>query len=122
VNWPAALVELVPTAVVTVTSTLLLPAGEVARQELAEQETWLAEDVPKATEPPLRLEPLTVTTVPPVVGPVAGLIAVTTGAGGGGVDEGVYTSAVAEAGTFPDELAPPATRTLPSGSRVAVWP
>jgi hypothetical protein len=67
------------------TSTVPLPAGAVAVHELEVQETEVAAAVPKLTVPPARLLPLTVTTVPPVLGPVVGLIALTTGAGDGAV-------------------------------------
>jgi hypothetical protein len=66
-------------------STVPLPAGEVALHEPELQETEPAAAEPKFTVPPAKLLPLTVTTVPPVLGPVAGLIALTTGVGGGAV-------------------------------------
>ncbi len=115
-NWSALLVALMPPAVVTVTLTVPLPAGEVAVHEVAVQDTPVAAMPPNATLPPVRLDPVTVTVVPPAAGPLDGLTPVTVGAG---VDvvPALYSSAEASA-LLP--LEPPATRTCPSGSRVAV--
>jgi hypothetical protein len=81
------LVRLVPPGVSTMTSTVPVPAGDVAVHELAVQLTLVAAVVPavvvKTTLPPERFDPVTVTVVPPVVRPLLGLIAVTTGRAGG---------------------------------------
>jgi hypothetical protein len=72
---------------VAVTSTVPLPAGLVALQLLElVQLTPVAADVPKLTVVALvlKLLPVMVTAVPPAAGPLAGLIAVIVGAGGGG--------------------------------------
>jgi hypothetical protein len=79
-------VTLTPPEVVTFTSTVPVPGGDAAVHEEAEQETCVAAVDPKVTVPPLRLLPVTVTTVPPGAGPDVGAIPVTTGAGGGGGD------------------------------------
>ena len=81
-NRSALPVALVPPAVVMVTSTVPVPAGEVAVHEDAEQDTPVAAVPPKATLPPVRFDPFTVTAVPPAAGPLDGLIPVTVGAGG----------------------------------------
>ena len=81
--WSAAVVALVPAVVVTVTFTVLVPAGEVAVHELAVQVTAEAAAVPNLTLPPDKFDPVTVTTVPPAAGPLDGVIPVTVGAGGG---------------------------------------
>jgi hypothetical protein len=73
---------LVPPGVLTKTSTVPVPAGEVAVQELAVQLVTVAAAVPNPAVPPDKLEPVIVTTVPPEVGPLVGLILVTFGAGG----------------------------------------
>ena len=80
-NWSALLVALVPLAVVTVTLTVPVPAGEVAVQDEAAQDTPVAAVVPKAT---------LLRQVRPGHGdrgaggwPVDGLTPVTAGAGGG---------------------------------------
>ena len=71
----------VPPAVVTVTSTAPVPAGDVAVTEVAVLAVRLvAGVVPKVTavaEP--RLVPVMTTVVPPAVGPAAGAMAVTVG-------------------------------------------
>ena len=69
--------------VVTVTSTVLEPAGEVALHELVLQFTPVAAIDPKETLPPVRFVPVIVTGVPPVAGPLFGEIPVTAGAGSG---------------------------------------
>jgi hypothetical protein len=83
VNWSEALVALVPAELVTFTSTVPLPAGEVAVIWLALTTTTLvAATPPKVTEvAPVKFEPFTVTDVPPAVGPLVGEIEVTAGAG-----------------------------------------
>ena len=80
-------VVLVPAEVVTVTSTVPVPAGEVASQVVTEaHDTPVAAVDPKSTvvapevvEKPV---PVIVTVVPPVAGPVVGSTPVTVGAGG----------------------------------------
>ena len=83
-NWSAALVALVPPAVVTVTSTVPLPAGDVAVIEVALLTvTDVAAVLPNFTlVAPVRFVPVMVTLVPPALGPVFGLMLVTVGAGG----------------------------------------
>ena len=82
-KWSAALVVLVPPDVVTVTSTVPDPAREVAVSEVAEETvTPVAAVVPKCTvAPEAKFVPVTVTTVPPLIGPCVGLTPVTDGAG-----------------------------------------
>jgi len=81
VNWSALLVALVPSAVVTVTSTVPVPSGATATicvavlvvidaAAVAPNFTAVADD---------RSVPVIVTVVPPALGPVVGLIDVTTG-------------------------------------------
>jgi hypothetical protein len=83
VNWSAAEVLEVPPPVVTFTSTASVPAGEVAVREVElRTSTAVAATVPKSTVAPLANPvPLTVTDVPPVTGPLAGLTELTVGAG-----------------------------------------
>jgi len=84
VNRSAAPVALVPPAdVVTVTSTVPLPAGEVAVIEVALLTlNEVAAVLPNLTAVvPLKLVPVIVTLVPPVVGPKFGATEVTVGAG-----------------------------------------
>ena len=71
-----------PPSVVTVTSTVPLPAGDVAVIEVALLITTEAAAVlPNLTvEAPVKLVPVIVTLVPPVVGPLVGEIDVTVGA------------------------------------------
>ena len=76
------MVALVCPATVTVTSAIPEPAGLVAVQVVALlQETFVAAVAPKliVVADVLKLVPVTVTTVPPADGPVAGLIPVTVG-------------------------------------------
>jgi hypothetical protein len=82
VNWSAALVALVPPAVVTVTSTVPAPAGEVAVIWVAPLTVKeLAAVLPNLTAvAPEKLVPAMVTLVPPVGGPVFGVTLVTVGA------------------------------------------
>ena len=72
-----------PTGFVTVTSTgPIAPAGETAVSELELCTVKLAGTPPKSTSVvPARFAPLTVTVVPPPSGPLAGLTALTVGAG-----------------------------------------
>jgi len=87
VNWSTGPTALVPPAVVTVTSTVPVPGGEITVQEVSSQDAPAATVPPKATVPPARPDPVTVTAVPPVAGPPAGAIAVTTGAGTGAAQD-----------------------------------
>ena len=82
-NLSAALTALVPPAVVTVTSTVPLPAGAVAVMVVGVLIVKVAGlPGPKSTAlAPVRFVPVMVTVVPPDVGPEVGLIAVTVGAG-----------------------------------------
>jgi hypothetical protein len=83
VKRSAELVALVPVGVVTVMSTVPVPAGDTALRSLDETTLKLfAGVVPKSTAvAPVKFVPVTVTVVPPDVGPELGLIAVTVGAG-----------------------------------------
>ena len=83
-NWSAALVALVPLDVVTVTSVVPVPAGDVAVMEVA---LLTVNDValvaPNFTAvAPVKFVPVMVTDVPPAVGPLAGLSPVTVGGAG----------------------------------------
>ena len=85
-NWSAEEGAEVPPGVVTVTSTVPEPAGEVAVQEVVEeQDTPVAALEPKSTVVPAvavrKLVPVIVTEVPPVVGPADGEMPVTVGTG-----------------------------------------
>jgi hypothetical protein len=82
VNWSAADVAEVPPAVVTLTSTVPVPAGEVAVIEVPEMTVKLVAGVaPKVTAvAPVRFVPVIVTEVPPARGPDVGEIEVTVGA------------------------------------------
>ena len=77
-------VALVPLGVVTVTSTVPDPGGEVAViSHSLTSVTFVAPLDPKSTVvAPVRFVPEIVTLVPPPVGPEDGLIPVTAGAGG----------------------------------------
>ena len=81
VNWSADDVADVPEPVVTVTSTVPEPEGDVAEIWLVELTTTpVADAVPNLTAvTPVKFEPLIVTPVPPVVGPVPGETPVTVG-------------------------------------------
>ena len=81
-NWSAAEVADVPPAVVTLTSTVPVPAGEVAVIEVAELTVKLVAAVaPNVTAVvPLNPVPVMVTDVPPAAGPDVGEIEVTVGA------------------------------------------
>jgi hypothetical protein len=69
--------------VVTVTSTVPLPAGEVAEIEVAELTVKAAGTVPKFTAvAPVKFVPVIVTLVPPAAGPLFGEIDVTVGPDG----------------------------------------
>jgi hypothetical protein len=85
VNLSAALAVLVPPGVVTVTSTVpTAPAGDVAVMVVALVTVNDAAAVaPKATAvAPVKLVPVMVTGVPPVLTPEDGATVVTAGAGG----------------------------------------
>ena len=56
-NWSAVLVALVPPAVLTVTSTVPEPGGDVAVHEPPPQDTAVAGLVPNDTLPPDRFDP-----------------------------------------------------------------
>jgi hypothetical protein len=82
VNALTELSVLVPDAVVSRTLTVPLLAGLVAVHVVAEEQlTPVAEFAPNwtAVAPTTKFEPVIVTTVPPVVGPVEGLMDETTG-------------------------------------------
>ena len=82
VKRSAAPFALVPSGVVTVTSTVPLPGGETTVIWSADTLYTAAATVPKSTAVvPVKSLPLTVTCVPPAAGPDDGLIPVTTGAG-----------------------------------------
>ena len=79
-NLSAGLVAQVPPAVVTVTFTVPVPAGDVAVMEVELTTVKVAVAVPKCTAvAPVKAVPVTVTEVPPVVGPEVGSIALTVG-------------------------------------------
>ena len=81
-NRSAAVFALVPAGVATVTSTVPAPGGEVAVHWVAlTHDTFVAGVAPKLTTAfAVKLAPVTVTLVPPVVGPEFGLTPVTVGA------------------------------------------
>jgi hypothetical protein len=76
---------LVPAAVVTFTSTVPVPAGDVAVMvESLPTEYVAAAVAPNFTaDAPVKFVPVIVTEVPPPLGPDDGLTPVTVGAGGG---------------------------------------
>ena len=80
-NWSAADVAEVPPAVVTLTSTVPVPAGDVAVIWVAELTVKLVAAVaPKVTAvAPEKPEPMMITVVPPAKGPAVGEIEVTVG-------------------------------------------
>ena len=82
VNWSAAEVADVPPGVVTVTSTVPVPAGDVAVIWVGELTVKpVAGVAPKLTAvAAVKLVPVMVTLVPPVVGPAVGEIEATVGA------------------------------------------
>ena len=82
-NWSALLVTLVPLAVVTVTSTVPLPAGLVAVTWVALTTVNVVAALPPKLTPvaPLKSVPVMVTEVPPAAGPLPGATALTVGAG-----------------------------------------
>jgi hypothetical protein len=81
VNWSDAPVPLVPPVVVTVRSTMPLPAGEVAVIEVALFTVNVAFATPNLTPvAPVKLVPVIATEVPPDAGPLVGATTVTVGA------------------------------------------
>ncbi|MGY4359591.1 hypothetical protein ACVW0J_006084 [Bradyrhizobium sp. i1.7.7] len=84
-NWSAADVADVPPAVVTRTSTVPVPAGDVAAIWVAELTVKPAAAVaPNVTAvAPVKLVPVMITLVPPPPGPDVGVIEVMVGAGTG---------------------------------------
>jgi hypothetical protein len=82
VNWSAADVAEVPPVVVTLISTVPVPAGDVAVIDVEELTVkLLAAVAPKVTAvAPENPVPVIVTEVAPVVGPAVGEIEVTVGA------------------------------------------
>ena len=81
-NWSPRLAVLVPPGVLTVTSTVPEPAGEVAMTLVAGSAlSALALAAPNLTSlAPVRFVPVIVTVVPPLAGPL-GSTSVTVGAG-----------------------------------------
>ena len=80
-NSSALDVTEVPPAVVTVTSTVPVPDGEVTVIDVAESAVTVPVVVPNLTAVAFaRLVPVTVTLVPPAPGPEVGLTPVTVGA------------------------------------------
>ena len=80
-NLSPATIALVPLGVVTLTSTVPVPAGEMAVRLVAELNVALAGIVPNVTVDALvNPVPVMVTAVPPVEGPVAGEMLETVGA------------------------------------------
>jgi len=84
VNWSAELVELLPPGAVTVISIVPDPAGAIAAisvDEATKNPSALRLVLPNATpKAPEKFVPVMVTVVPPEVGPLCGLTAVTVGA------------------------------------------
>jgi hypothetical protein len=81
VNVSSATIALVPLGVVTFTSTVPVPAGDVAVRFVSELYVTLAARVPNVTVDVLvNPVPVMITAVPPVAGPLAGEMLVTVGA------------------------------------------
>ena len=81
VNLSPATIALVPPGVVTLISTVPVPAGDVAVRRVAEIYLTLAALVPNMTvDARVNLVPVIVTLVLPAAGPLAGEILVTVGA------------------------------------------
>ena len=81
-NWSAEVVALVPTGVVTVMSTTPAPAGALALSWVppAPTVTLVAALVPKSTAlASVKLAPVMLTGVPPMVRPATGLTVLTDG-------------------------------------------
>jgi hypothetical protein len=83
VNWSAAEVALVPPGVIIVTSTVPVPAGEVAEMLVSEFTIKLTATMVSNLTPaaPLNPEPLIVMEVPPSAGPLFGEMEDTIGTG-----------------------------------------
>jgi hypothetical protein len=83
VNWSAGDVALVPPGVVTVTSTVPVPDGEMAVIFVAESTVKLeALLIPNITVvAPVNPVPVIITVVPPTNGPLVGAMLVTVGTG-----------------------------------------
>ena len=81
-NWSTSLLALVPLEFVTVTSTVPLPAGEVAVIDVALLTVNEVAAVPpnRTAVAPVKLLPVMVTGVAPAAGPLFGKIVVTVGA------------------------------------------
>src|SRR5437016_1050771 len=81
VKRSAELVALVPPGVVTITSTVPVPAGATAVIDVVEMTVKLVAGAePKLTAvAPLKFVPVTLTDVPPTAGPIVGLSFVTFG-------------------------------------------
>ena len=81
-KWSALAGLLVPAGVVTVMSTVPVPAGAVASRLVDVTFTGVTAFAPNFTDvAPARLTPVIVTVVPPLVGPTFGLTPVTVGIG-----------------------------------------
>ncbi len=91
VNWsPGGLSADVSPLAVAVTSTVPVPAGDVAVQLVADEQFTAVAGLPEPKsntvlpDPVAKLVPVMVTDVPPAAAPEVGLTAVTVGVGGGG--------------------------------------
>ena len=118
VNWSPEPVELVPPGVLTVTSTVPEPAGEVAVTCVADSAlTPLALVEPNLTSlAPVRFVPVIVTVVPPAAGPLVGSTFVTVGAG-----MYVYSSAAEVALVPPGVLTVTCTVPEPAGEVAVIF-
>jgi hypothetical protein len=82
VNWPAEVTAEVPAGVVTVMSTVPVPAGLLTVIFVPESAVIAAATPPKLTPvAPARPVPVMVTTVPPLAAPLEGEMPVTAGGG-----------------------------------------
>jgi hypothetical protein len=116
VNWSADEVALVPPPVVTVMSTVPVPAGDVAVICVAESTVKPVAAVPPnvTASAPVRLVPVMVTEVPPASGPADGAIPVTNG-------NPIYVnSSAADAGLVPPEVVTRMSTVLVPAGAVAV--
>jgi hypothetical protein len=116
VNWSAEPVADVPPGVVTRTSTVPVPSGDVAVIDISlTNEKLVAGVTPKATAvTPVKPVPVMVTLVPPDAGPFAGLMPVTIGAG----SMGLFVSG--KLSKFPVAMRYGAVQ-IPSPSLMHVW-
>jgi hypothetical protein len=107
----------VPPVVVTVTSTVPVPGGDVAVIEVLELTVKLVASVePNLTVlAPLKLVPVIVTMVPPASGPLLGLTPVTVGAG-------VGTAKTHAAPTFVLSPGPPITAVVAVEDKATLRP